>query len=270
MGYLAMLTLAYLSVTPPASLCPDIHDLNQVLWRNHQRQPSLIERLLESDEGPRNRGGTMRPAFTTESKGWESLTEGKSDAEIKSLLKERENERLALLDWVRAGAPREAYECDKYVLVSGGGIDDATEEFMAGKGEIHIRSLINARCVFCHNESSGHEQARWFPLDSYERFERYCRSEALPAASSFWPITSLLALLPLTAIGGLLTCCTPLPSKPRLIFALAPAAGSITAVCCWLASLGNAFTYFLLAAVFVAVLGLAIQMALVLRLATSD
>ena len=79
-----------------------------------EKPVSPIERLLESTEGPMNSGGTMRPAFTTESTGWNDLIENMPTDELAALTAQREGERLALLEWVRSGADRSSYEADDY------------------------------------------------------------------------------------------------------------------------------------------------------------
>jgi hypothetical protein len=263
------LALAYLAVTPSASFVPNFRELDQMLFGFRERQPSLIERLLESPDGPMNRGGTMRAAFTTQSDDWESVTHAKTPEELVSLMEEREAERLTVLNWVRSGAPREPYDRDE----SPGrwGVDHRINAaFMATDHSVRIRSLISARCATCHREGGRNDRACWFPLDSYERIERYCRPERLAGQSSFWPIAALMTILPLTAINGLLTWWTGLASPPRIFLAILPTAAAILAVASWLGGSPNTvYLYLVMAGAILAGMGLMLQAAVILHETTS-
>src|SRR5438067_3019674 len=112
-AYCALLFAAYLQLTPSSSVLPDLRELDRLLFEI-KKPTSRIERLLEATDGPMSRSGTMRPAFTDQSLGWELLNQNLTAEERAALLAEREGERLAILDWVRRGASREAYEDDRY------------------------------------------------------------------------------------------------------------------------------------------------------------
>src|SRR5689334_20405891 len=62
-AYCSLLFATYLQLTPASSTLPELRDLNRLLFGG-RKPTSRIERLLESDEGPLSRSGTMRPAFT--------------------------------------------------------------------------------------------------------------------------------------------------------------------------------------------------------------
>src|SRR6476619_1823213 len=115
-GYLTVFVLTYLTVISPSSAGLDIRELDRLLFGFRDRQPGLIEQLLEATDGPLKRGGSMRPAFTDQSVGWESLTENMSATEKAALIAEREGERLAVLAWIRSGLSRQAYEADQFPL----------------------------------------------------------------------------------------------------------------------------------------------------------
>src|SRR5438552_133155 len=112
-AYCALLFATYLQLTPSSSVVPDLRELDRLLFEI-KKPTSRIERLLEATDGPMSRSGTMRPAFTDQSLGWESLNQNLTADERAALLAEREGERLAMLDWVRMGASREAYENNRY------------------------------------------------------------------------------------------------------------------------------------------------------------
>jgi hypothetical protein len=200
--------LALIEVTPPGATWPSLTSLDHALFGGRAKPVSAIERLLVAEDGPMNGGGSMRPAFSTESTEWEPLTQGLSEPELHHLLAEREGERLALLDWVRSGASRTAYEDDRHplsgplanqpltaaYLVSPG---DASSFVQATSRQVHIRSLINDRCAACHNENGRHERARSFPLDNYDDLAYHCRPESPRQPASRWLLTALAAQLPL-------------------------------------------------------------------------
>src|SRR5437764_2379039 len=128
-AYAILLLSAYVHLTPSHSLAPRLRELEITLFHT-QIPTSRIERLLESSEGEMNRGGTMRPAFTEQSADWESLTQNMTADERAALMIQRDGERRALLDWVRSGASRDAYERDDYRLRDGSGVRDITAEYL--------------------------------------------------------------------------------------------------------------------------------------------
>jgi hypothetical protein len=266
LSYGLTFVLAFLALTPPSSLVPGLGELEQSLFGYRGRQPSLVERLLEAPDGPMNRGGSMRSAFTTQSDDWERVTQTKSPAELEALEAEREAERLAVLDWVRAGAPREAYEEDEYFMSSGNTEGNIAAEFKSTGQGVRIHSIIDARCASCHRPESRNDRACWFPLDSYDGIERYCRPELVAGPSPFWSITSLVGLLPLSMLGGLLTCWTSVSRGQRLVLAILPVGAAILAMASWLGgSSGTVFFYLVVASATIAIVGLTIQAAVILH-----
>jgi hypothetical protein len=265
-GYTAALSLAYLSVTP-RSLLPDVTELDRLLFRIREKPTSTIERLLEATEGPMNGSGTMRPAFTRESLDWSSIKESLTPEGRSALLAEREGERLALLEWVRTGADRGAYENDNFtVRQSAAGsitphylVAPAAHETYATRN-VRICTLIHDRCVTCHSAGGSNDKACWFPLDTYENFEPYCRAESEQSRGPNWPLLSLLGLLPMTLLSGPIFFFVTRPSPARAILAALPLAAVVAAFACWLLGRqGGHFIHVLLAAGGVAALGVIAQ-----------
>src|SRR4051812_19996437 len=128
-AYCVMFFVSYLQLTPSTSVFPDLRELDRLLFEI-KKPTSRIERLLEATVGPMSRSGTMRPAFTDQSLGWESLVQNLTTEERGALLAEREGERLALLDWVRRGASREAYQGDRYEVNATSGIHHVTGDYI--------------------------------------------------------------------------------------------------------------------------------------------
>lgn len=91
--------------------------------------PSQFETLVSAPESePFGGEGSMAHAFTTKSGEWDKDQEAQ-------LRPEREGERDALLAWVKAGAPREAYDGDHFTL-SNWGNKPITSRFLCGAAEV--------------------------------------------------------------------------------------------------------------------------------------
>jgi hypothetical protein len=267
-GYGAVLLLAYVQVTSPNSSRPNFRELDGMFF-SQEKPVSPLERLLEATEGPMNRAGTMRPAFTVQSVGWEALTQNMTAEEKVALEAQREGERLALLDWVRSGLSHEAYEADDFRLGHTSQARPITAKYLITHQEspdqgaqknVRIRSILADRCVTCHGENGRNEHARWIPLDAFEHIERQCRPEAVATLRPTWLIAALVALLPLALLSGPLFYCTNTPLWTRRFITVLPFAALIVTVGCWL--LGRPGTYFIhlmLGAAALAAIGVMIQ-----------
>lgn len=118
-----------------------------------------------------NGAGTMRPAFTEQSRDWETLTRNLTAGGLRKLVAEREGERLALLSRVRSGANKEEYDRDDHPLGPELLDQEITATFLVPAPEapkpllprrVRIRALIAERCVTCHGESGRETTARLF------------------------------------------------------------------------------------------------------------
>src|SRR5438105_8684480 len=139
-AYCALLFATYLQLTPSSSVLPELRELDRLLFEI-KKPTSRIERLLEATDGPMSRSGTMRPAFTDQSLGWELLNKHLTAEESAALLAQREGERLAILDWVRRGASREAYEDDRYEVNAASGARHITAEYLIHEDQSAPESL---------------------------------------------------------------------------------------------------------------------------------
>jgi len=220
--YATILVLAYFQVTSSIALLPDLRTLDLAFF-GQAKTVSTIERLLESADGPMNRAGTMRPAFTDKSVDWESLTQNMAADKKAALLDQRENERLALLAWIQSGISRQAFEADDFRWDAGVDRRPITPTYLVADQtsadeayrRVRIRSIVTDRCVTCHGENGRHELARWIRLDSYENIERHCRPEVDAAANAKWPRIALFALLPLGIVSGSVFYFTSTPLAMR-------------------------------------------------------
>ena len=216
-----------------------------------------------------NGSGTMRPAFTTQSVGWDAVVEKITVEERAALLAQREGERLALLDWVRSGPNREAYEQDDFLLSDAAAVREITADYVvadehrAGQGvprRVRIRTLINDRCVTCHGEKGRNDKARWFPLDTIEVLQPYCRAKTDSRSRSLWPAVAIVALLPLALLAGAIFCLTSQPLKTRIALTAVTFVAVAIALGIWLAGrLGPLSIHLLLVASAVAAMGLLAQ-----------
>ncbi len=267
-AYFGLLLATYLQLTPSGSTFPDLRALNRLLFGG-KKPVSRIERLLESNEGPLSRSGTMRPAFTEQSDGWESLVQGMTAEEEASLLADREGERLAMLDWVRSGSNREAYERDQHELTAASGINQITAKYVidhqqsksrADTASIRIRTLLADRCVTCHGEHGRHDIARFIELDTYQGLEPHLGPEPEDLTGRGWLRAALLGLDALAVMSAplfLLTNHSP-AGKRALVATTFIALAIVTA--CWLAAKpASNLIYPLLASAATATLAIAMQ-----------
>src|SRR5438105_1584254 len=111
-GYLSALVQLHFQHASPGSVMPTADDAERVFAGKQGHGASRIESLIDADENlPFGGNGQMRGAFTKHSDGWkdaikELSTTRKIDKTLaeEELRKKREGERLALLDWLHAGA----------------------------------------------------------------------------------------------------------------------------------------------------------------------
>jgi hypothetical protein len=227
-----------------------------------------IERLLESSDGPMNRAGTMRPAFTDQSVGWESLTQNITAEEKSELATQRDGERLALLAWIRSGLSRAAFEGDDFRWEDEDADHPITSAYLAvdqplesdRTTNVRIRSIVNDRCVTCHGENGRHELARWIPLDTYESIERHSRPETDAVTGAKWLIAALGGLLPLGLVSGPLFYTTATPAGARRFLAVVPLVALAVAGGCWLfGNPGSSAIYLLIGTAGIAAIGVLFQ-----------
>jgi hypothetical protein len=266
-GYFSLLARTFFQLTSPGSVLPDAMLISSLLLES-KKPVSHIERLLDSTDGEMNRGGTMRPAFTEQSIGWESLIERLTADEKAALLAAREGERLALLDWVRSGANREAYEQDNYRLNESSGVRQITAGYVAdgdahgdqAAARVRIHTLINDRCVTCHGENGRHGTAQFIPLDSYEHLQPHLILDK-PNERRVWLIVALGGLIPVSLFGSLLFCFTAQPVSTRIAVVVMTLAALIVLVAAWAISRpGTLGIYAVLGSALVASIGVLIEM----------
>jgi hypothetical protein len=220
-----------------------------------ERGPKLmshLERLLEADENdPFNGQGQMRTAFTKKSKGWngtikkakqEDEENQQGDKAVKKLLDEREGERLAMLEWIRAGGPDKAYKKDDFELSAVLKDRAITEEYDIredGKPRrIKIKSLFNERCACCHAPDAGRmKEAEAYRLDSCDCIKQYVDVKQAGGMSlnklAQTTHVHLLSFSMLYGLTGIIFTLTRYPGWFRVIFGPFALVMQLADVSCW-------------------------------------
>ena len=261
-GYLALVVTTYLQITSPSCLFPDAYELDRLLFRA-ERPVSRMEQLLEATGGEMSGGGTMRPAFTNESTGWDKLMKEVTADELAKLIAEREGERLALLDWIRSGASREAYETDEHVVSNPAAVTAISPLYLLAAHQptaVRIRSLINDRCATCHSENGRHDTARFIPLDTYDSVQPRTQPEAVHKPQKPWLFASLLGLLPLGLLASVVFWRTSHPRHVRRIMIIVPSIALGMALAVWFSGQAGSYsTHALLGLAAFAAIGIFVQ-----------
>jgi uncharacterized membrane protein len=173
------------------------------------------------------------------------------------LLQQREGERLAVLDWIRAGASAEAYAQDDHPLTDTAGVVALTEIYRRSADRVKVRSILVDRCVSCHGESGRHDTARFIELDTYDRLARRLEPERAAHAGRPWLLAALVALFPLAALVIPVFSLTKHRRTTRVIGALVTVFALLTVLACWFT--GPPAAALLLAAALLAAMSLTVQ-----------
>src|SRR5438093_77857 len=116
-GYFSALVQLHFQHARPGEMMPSGDDAVDIFTTGpkNQKKISRLEQLLIADEKLTFGKKQMSAAFTERSTSrskWEKLLKKRGDA----LRKEREGEREGVLAWIRAGADKNAYEKDRFLL----------------------------------------------------------------------------------------------------------------------------------------------------------
>jgi hypothetical protein len=257
-GYFAALVQLHFQHASPGNAMPTRDDVVRVFYGPTGEKPKpKLQAVLEADEGlPFNGGGSMAPAFTKKSGGWESAVKKRAhklaqrgtptDEQFQQaeaeLRKERETERLALVEWVAKGGDKQAYEEDSFCVSDALAnltktldekfVGDQTPE---GGRTVKVQTIITERCIRCHGPGGG--KAEKFPLDSYEHIQKYLKVNESQAISKEALIQSthvhLLSFSMLYALTGLIFAFTGLPRLVRIVIAPLPLVAQLVDIACW-------------------------------------
>jgi hypothetical protein len=247
-GYFsALVQLHFQGGTKPGELLPGPPEAQKTYAGERGPRPkSHIERLLEADETEKFNGtGQMRTAFTKKSQGWNGTfkeAKEKGEADTKKLLAEREGERLAMLEWLRAGASEKAFQKDEFALPDSWKAQAITEDFVIKEDgmplRLKIKSLFQTRCACCHAPDAGRmKEAESYALNSYATIKPY----AVVNTSAGMSLTKLaqtthvhlLGFSMLYGLTGLIFSFTRYPLSFRMIFAPFTLIMQLADIGCW-------------------------------------
>ncbi len=276
-GYGGALVQLHFQHASPGKLLPDAADAAGV-YHGHAGV-SQLERLLIGDEGkPFNGGGTMRQAFSSRSAGWraainrrskeKSINLRQAESELRS---ERDGERLALLAWVKSGANQKEFEENNFVVPASLAKHPITKDVIdiSADGTIRakIASIIESRCVRCHQESAGGPAAQ-VPLDNWEEIHTYCEVKTAAGGISAKKLTQtthvhLLGFAFLYGATGLIFTLTSYPGWLRGTLGVFPLVMQIADIgCWWLARLDPVFAHAIIFTGAAVALGFLLQLVL--------
>jgi hypothetical protein len=246
LGYFSALVQLHFQIASPGRLLPEADDA--VLAYHGTSAQSQLERLIAADEArPFNGSGSMRSAFTRRSAGWTRSIRAKAEEEHVPLgvaeervRAERDGERLALIHWIRAGAPEQPYKDDAYPLPKELTNQPITAKFIEtgpdGTRRVRIQNLIEQRCVRCHSADAGGAPAE-YPLDQYQTIKVYTDAESGGGMSlqklAQTTHVHLLAFSMLYGLTGLIFACTSYPAFLRLVLAPLPLVAQWADISCW-------------------------------------
>ena len=239
LSYFTGLVQLHYQHAPPGKLLPTPQDAVNI-YHGPEVPMSRIEKLLSTTEGPFNGTGTMVPAlFEKSDRRWNEKLEKMSAEERERLLKEREGERQALLQWVRLddAARKRAYDDDQMVLDQPLVI---TQDYMTetddGRAAVMIQSLFIDRCVRCHMPSGADKHAQEYPMEEWSQLEKYLVVEntamELPKLAQTTHVHAL-GFSMLFGLTGLIFSLTSYPKVIRVIFSPFPLVVQMIDISCW-------------------------------------
>jgi hypothetical protein len=248
LGYVSALVQLHFQHATAGKVLPELDDT--VKAYHGMPGVSQFERLLEADENkPFNGSGTMRPAFTTRSApSWErNINKLAKDKNIKRreaetiLRGQREGERQALLEWVRAGADRKSFEENSFPLPPSWGDRPITPDMVdTGPGNqriVRIATIVEKRCARCHSENVSNV-ANQYPLDTYDDVQIYCEVKTTGGGMSLKKLAQsthahLLSFAVLYGMTGLIFAFTSFPGLLRGFLGPLPLVAQVVDVGCW-------------------------------------
>jgi hypothetical protein len=260
-GYFAALVQLHFQHASPGNPLPTRDDIVRRFYGQlpGEKPKSKLENLLMADENlPFNGGGQMKAAFFGKAAGWKRDVKNRAQKEAEKvggrraepnedhfkqaegqLRKERDTERLALLEWVAKGANKDDYENDSFCVSNELADLPIDEQFVGGVPEkggksIKIQTILNERCVRCH--ASG-AQVDKIPLDKHEHLAKFAKIEEAQPISREQLIQSthvhLLSFSMLYLLTGVIFAFTSLPAFVRFLIAPLPLVAQLADIACW-------------------------------------
>ncbi|MBX7106536.1 MAG: hypothetical protein K1X57_20845, partial [Gemmataceae bacterium] len=232
LGYTSAMVQLHLQHAGPGSVLPTPEDVVRH-FHGSAEKTSPLEQLITADEArPFTGTGSMAAAFTRRSDGWTKAIKDRPETDVRA---EREGERLAVLDWIRAGVPEEAYTADKFPLPAGA--KAITPEYRDGDS-VKIRTLFTDRCVRCHAKEGDDEKATKYPLETMEQIRKYATPDVGGGRVSIEKLTQsthahLLSFAVLFTLTGVLFALTNYPGIFRVTLAPLVLVAQVADIACW-------------------------------------
>lgn len=258
LGYVSAMVQLKMQLASPGEVAPAAK--NVISAYHGEKGVSQLERLLEAPEThPFNGQGSMRAAYTKKkSGGWPRSVRDKGnelkekdenfdpkDPKNQTLLdelvaKDRDGERLALLDWIRKGKDPKTYEDNKHPLTGELKTLTISEKFVeqdeAGNRYFKVQENLDVRCVRCHSSGVG-GSASHYPLDTWEDLADYLEPEVSTGMSleklAQTTHVHLFGFAILWSLTGLIFAATSYPGWLRVIFGPWVLVAQIVDVSCW-------------------------------------
>ena len=253
LGFISALVNLHFQEAGPGNLLPDATDVIRAYHGASGK--SQLERLLTEPESlPFNGSGSMRAAFTEKKGGGFKadmkavaaekafdLSNPSEAAHAKSLvLKERNGERLALLAWIRSGAPETTYDEVGFELKGDLAKLPISKEYLvkgeAGTVKVHLQAIIHDRCCRCHSYKVGGSASR-YSLETFEDLQGYLGVDSYQGKSlEHLALTThihLLAFSILYGLTGILFSLTGWPTWIRILIAPAALIFSVMDIAFW-------------------------------------
>lgn len=230
LGYSSAMLQLHLQHASAGEVLPSNAD---VVRHFHGSETSALKQLLEADESrPFNGSGSMAAAFTKRSGGWAKTIKDRPEADVRL---ERDGERLAVLAWVAAGAPKAEFEADSFPLPAT--VKAITPEYKVGDA-VKLKTVLTERCTRCHAKEGDDEKATSYPLETYEQFQKYAVVEPGGGRVSIEKLTQsthahALSFAVLFCLTGLCFSLTSYPGIIRVVLAPIVLLAQIADIGCW-------------------------------------
>jgi len=258
LGYAAALVQLHFQHAEPGQLFPGRDETYKVFHdeRGRNAEPASrpvgrLETLIAAAPTEKfGSNGQMSAAFTNDKaemrrslKGFKKAHPDLDDDQAEAaLLAEREGERQAVLAWLAAGAPQDAYDKDAFPLPEARKGQPITGSFCPDGRTAKVKSILDARCVRCHGKDGEQEDK---PLDSFVGLKKYLPEKVdtpnLQAAQPKLSLTKLaqsthvhlLSFSVLYALTGLILAFSRLPSLFKWLLCPLPLVVQAADIACW-------------------------------------
>jgi len=247
-GYVAALVQLHFQHASPGNALPTPDDAVNIFHGQVGKPVSQLERLLTTGETAAWNGtGSMAAAFTTKSSDWKkqlrSLEKKGQPAEAEQeLRRQRDGERLAVIEWIKSGAAKSEFEADAFTMPAALSDQPVTEDYVAkndaGERVVKIKSIITDRCVRCHSASDGEDaKASEFPLNTYEQIKPRV-SATTSSAMSLTKLAQtthvhLLGFSMLYGLTGLILAFSSYPAVFRVVVCPLPLLAQVADISFW-------------------------------------